>query len=101
MNNLSRRAYLIACVGAAGLSGCAKQATVATACSDTSALSPVDKQARETLAYADQSPVANQTCQNCSIYIEPSKFGQCGTCQLIKGQINAAGYCTAWAAKNG
>jgi hypothetical protein len=106
-NNLSRRAYLSRCctigityaAAGFGTSGCAKQSVVSAACTDTSTLTAADKETRKSLAYVDVSPMANQTCQNCSIYVEASKAGQCGTCHLLKGDIAAEGYCNAWAAK--
>jgi hypothetical protein len=102
---LSRRAYLNRCwslsaaIAAGGLSSCAKEGTPYASCTDTRSLSETDMETRRSLAYVDQSTVANRACANCVIYIEPASPGQCGNCQLVKGQISASGYCNAWAAK--
>jgi hypothetical protein len=103
---VSRRVYLKSCgsltaaivVGGFG-TGCAKKEVASASCTDTSGISDMDRQTRASLAYVDQSAIAERTCANCVLYIEPVTYGTCGACQLVKGQVSAGGHCNAWAAK--
>jgi hypothetical protein len=100
---LSRREILrssvhLVLVGSAPmvLGGCSK---TPLECTDISALDTADRQLRESLAYQDQSPVGkDKSCLNCEFF-KPGGRNECGTCTLIKGPINPAGYCNSWAAK--
>ncbi len=78
------------------LGGCSK---TPLECTDTSALSTADRQLRESLKYQDQSPIGkDKSCLNCEFF-KPGSRNECGTCTLVKGPINPAGYCNSWAAK--
>ena len=68
-------------------------------CVDTSSLPPQDIQLRTSLAYVDRSPDAAKVCSNCQQFNAPAAAGSCGSCKLVKGPINPAGYCNSWAAK--
>lgn len=108
-STVSRRDFLMRCaaLGAAGsvLSACGGDSSTADgggACSDVSALSPADAQQRQamaqTLNYVEETPIPEKRCDNCKFW-QPAEGGAaCGGCQLIKGPINPAGYCTSWVA---
>ncbi len=61
------------------------------------ALSQQERQQRDALGYTDETPIAEQTCDNCKLYIPESETKPCGTCTLFKGPVASAGYCTYWA----
>ena len=103
---ISRRACLIRCgstyvavVAGLGAAGCANESAETATCKGTASLSDVDRQTRASFGYVEVSAVADRNCANCSVYVVPSGGGSCGGCQIIKGQIAAAGYCNAWAPK--
>ena len=66
-------------------------------CDDTSGLSMADRQGREAMAYVEASADAAKTCANCALYTAGAE-GACGSCSVVKGSINPAGYCNVWAA---
>ncbi len=73
--------------------------TMASAdCTDVSALTDAEKQTRTSLQYVDQTANPDQRCDNCQLYVAATGDSACGTCQIIKGPINPAGYCISWAA---
>ena len=68
-------------------------------CSDLSGISDNDIAVREKLGYVKESPLPDNQCQNCNLFL-PQKEGQaCGGCMLFKGPVYASGYCTYWAPK--
>ena len=68
-------------------------------CVDTMGLSPDEVAARvNTLAYVDKSPYPDKLCSGCLQY-QPAMQGQCGSCKVVKGPINPAGYCKSFAPK--
>lgn len=79
----------------------AAPAAKALNCAGTDGLSDPDKQTRVTFKYVDKSPEAAKNCANCQLYVVAKAEGSCGGCQIVKGTINPAGYCTAWQAKQG
>jgi hypothetical protein len=103
---LSRRQVLRgAALGAVALGAgvasvaCGKEQPKALACSDTTALSPADLQVRQTvLGYVEASTTPGKTCLACQQFIEGPPGG-CGTCKIVKGPINPAGYCKSFLAK--
>jgi hypothetical protein len=100
---LSRREILrgsvhLAIIGSVSmvLGGCSK---TPLECTDISALDAADRQLRESLEYQDQSPLGkDKSCQSCEFF-KPAGRNECGSCTLIQGPINPAGYCNSWAAK--
>ncbi len=72
---------------------------VAEGCGDVSGLTDAEVQMRETLAYVDESSVADKTCLNCQLYEDAAAGSACGGCKVIKGPIAPGGYCNSWAAK--
>lgn len=67
-------------------------------CDDLSNVSAEEIQKRENLGYATESPIADNQCNNCNLYLPPGKK-PCGGCMLFKGPVHAEGYCTYWAPK--
>jgi hypothetical protein len=80
-----------------GSVACSKPA--ALACVDTTGLSATDMQVRTALVYVDKSTEAGKTCLGCLQYVPPPAAGSCGTCKIVKGPINPAGYCKSFVAK--
>ena len=84
---------LFAVVGTA----CSKEQK-ALSCTDTMSLSAADAQVRTSLAYQDKSPEPGKSCTGCQQFI-PAAPDACGTCKVLKGPINPAGYCKSFAPK--
>lgn len=78
------------------VTGCDKKKELS--CTDTSALSADEKQARDGVSYVDKSIESGKNCENCAQF-KPGAADQCGSCNVVKGPINPAGYCKIWAAK--
>lgn len=70
----------------------------AARCQPDSDLTAQDQQTRQSLAYSDQSPRADQSCRNCRFYQKPTTDTSCGGCQLLRGAVAAGGHCNAWIA---
>ena len=68
-------------------------------CDDLSGLSESDIKTRVGLGYVKQSPQQNMQCNNCNLFLPPTKDKKCGGCLLFKGPVDAEGYCTNWAVK--
>jgi len=68
-------------------------------CSDLSQLSQEDIEIRENFEYVDQTPIPEQRCDNCELWIAPAEGKKCGGCQIMNGPVKAKGYCTAWIAQ--
>ncbi|HLK36460.1 MAG TPA: high-potential iron-sulfur protein [Polyangiaceae bacterium] len=67
-------------------------------CTDTTALSTADLQARTALQYMDTSVEPGKNCTGCQQFI-PAAPDACGTCKVVKGPINPKGYCKSFVAK--
>lgn len=65
---------------------------------DSSAMTASDVQKRKQLGYVDQTPIADNYCANCALYLQPKEGSTKGGCQLFKGPVEPNGYCTYWAA---
>lgn len=68
-------------------------------CGDYSKLTPADHAARERLGYEEKSPVVEQQCHFCNLWLPPKEGQSCGGCTLFKGPIEPKGTCTYWAPK--
>lgn len=68
-------------------------------CSDLSSVPESDVELRRKFAYVKESPIADNHCHNCNLYLPPKDASPCGSCMLFKGPVNANGYCTYWAPK--
>jgi hypothetical protein len=47
----------------------------------------------------DDSPIAENQCNNCNLYLPPKGDKPCGGCILFQGPVQPEGYCTYWALK--
>ena len=96
---------------AAAFTGCGKQekqekedtGTAATSepkdCSDLSNITEEQIAVREKLGYVKESPLPDNQCQNCNLFLPPKEGAKCGGCMLFKGPVYAEAYCTYWAPK--
>ena len=93
---------------AATFTGCGKQekqenatasASTPTDCGDLSNVSEEQIAVREKFAYVTKSPLPDNQCQNCNLYLPPKEGEACGGCMLFKGPVYAEAYCTYWAPK--
>mgnify|MGYP005848430591 CR=1 FL=1 len=112
MDQISRKDFLVkglvtgAALAGAGaiLAACKKEEKKAEApaasCNDTTGLTPEDIQQRTNLQYVEQTADPAKRCDGCALYIAAAAGAACGGCNLIKGPINPAGYCTSWVAKS-
>ncbi len=66
-------------------------------CNDTSGLTEQEVAMRNQLQYVDVTPIAEETCDNCSLWLAAEAGSSCGGCNLLKGPIAPAGYCISWA----
>ena len=70
-------------------------------CSDLSGVPENQVELRKKFAYVKESPIADNHCNNCNLYLPPKSGDACGSCLLFKGPVNPSGYCTYWAPKVG
>jgi len=68
-------------------------------CDDLSGVSETDLANRKKLGYVEKSPLADNQCQNCNLYLPPKEGEKCGGCMLFKGPVFPEAYCTYWAPK--
>lgn len=68
-------------------------------CRDLTGVSEQDLAVRKKLAYVNESPIPDNECNNCNLYLPPTGEKKCGGCMLFKGPVEAKGYCTYWAPK--
>ncbi|MEZ5041763.1 MAG: high-potential iron-sulfur protein [Saprospiraceae bacterium] len=73
------------------------KAIQSNACDDLSSLNEAEKTLRQTFGYVRESPVADNHCNNCNLWIPNESDKACGKCLLFKGPVYATGYCTYWA----
>ncbi len=66
-------------------------------CNDLSGVSDNELKKRQTLGYVEESPLADNHCSNCNLYLPPGKEQACGGCMLFHGPVYASGYCAYWA----
>lgn len=115
--NHSRRNFLgklagasLAVAGVTVLAGCENKKELNTnpqsqnekpvlSCDDLTGVSESDLGVRKKLGYVEQSPIAENTCHNCNLYLPPKPDHKCGGCMLFKGPVFADAYCTYWAPK--
>lgn len=83
--------------GASGQGEAAGGAVANVDCSDLSSLTENDMQLRENLKYVVETADPAKRCDNCQFYVTTDET--CGTCTILKGPIEPAGYCMTWAAK--
>lgn len=96
-------------IGANSLAGCENKKETNTAqsknekpvssCDDLTGVSESDLGVRKKLGYVEESPIAENKCHNCNLYLPPKPAQQCGGCVLFKGPVFTDAYCTYWAPK--
>lgn len=74
----------------------------ATTIIDSSQMTQEDFDKRKNLGYVEKSPMEENRCENCALYLQPEgENKKYGGCQLLRGPIAPDGYCPYWAAKQG
>jgi hypothetical protein len=68
-------------------------------CDDLSKVSADEISKRKKLAYVSKSPIEDNNCQNCNLFI-PAPDKPCGACLLFKGPVSPEGHCAYWAPIN-
>lgn len=68
-------------------------------CDDLTGLSDADKGTRTANGYVGKSTEAGKSCTGCTFFNVPAGGAACGTCKVVKGPIDAAGYCKLFAVK--
>jgi hypothetical protein len=66
-------------------------------CDDMTGVSPAELAKRKKLAYVTKSPIEDNHCSNCALYLRPAKGKACGGCVLFKGPVRPTAYCAYWA----
>jgi hypothetical protein len=115
MEGCSRRDFLDRCltaassaVGVLAMGSCGKKKDAVenapidapvSSCEDMSQVSEEDLAVRNKLGYVKESPIADNQCENCNLFLPPKGQEPCGGCMLIKGPVYLTGYCTYWAPK--
>lgn len=110
---ISRRKFILRSVGISSISlavlnflSCDRKTTVekksgtealVDPCDDLSGVSQNDIDLRQKLGYVNESPIEDNKCDNCNLFLPSSSNQKCGGCMLFKGPVYAAGYCTYWA----
>ncbi|HYH57204.1 MAG TPA: high-potential iron-sulfur protein [Anseongella sp.] len=71
--------------------------TPVNSCEDFSGVSQEELEKRKNLGYVEESPIPDNQCQNCNLWLPPAEGKECGGCTLFKGPVYASAYCTYWA----
>jgi hypothetical protein len=95
--DLLQRSAAYGVLAALGATACSKTES-ALSCADTTGLSASDMQVRLSLAYADVSMQPGKACSGCQQFL-PGPEGKCGSCKVLRGPINPAGYCKSFVAR--
>jgi hypothetical protein len=66
-------------------------------CGDLEGLPEAELSKRKQLGYVEATPIDDNTCDNCQLYLPPTAERKCGGCQLFKGPVLEKAYCTYWA----
>jgi hypothetical protein len=66
-------------------------------CEDFTTASENDLALRKKLGYVKESPIEDNRCDNCNLFLPPAAGAKCGGCMLFKGPVYPSGYCTYWA----
>lgn len=69
-------------------------------CDDMKGVTPAELAKRKKLAYVNKTPIEDNHCSNCALYVPPAKGKPCGGCVLFKGPVRPNGYCAYWAPIN-
>lgn len=68
-----------------------------TSCDDLEGLPEDEISKRNQLGYVEETPIDDNICDNCQLYLPPTTERKCGGCQLFKGPVKEKAYCTYWA----
>jgi len=68
-----------------------------TSCDDLTGLPEEEISKRKQLGYVEETPIDDNTCDNCQLYLPATPDRKCGGCQLFKGPVKEKAYCTYWA----
>ena len=68
-------------------------------CDDLTGVPETDIELRQKFAYLSESPISDNQCDNCNLYLPAKPGNKCGGCMLFKGPVEPSGYCTYWAPK--
>lgn len=68
-----------------------------TDCADLDGLPESEISKRNQLGYVEKTPISDNICDNCQLYLPPTETRKCGGCQLFKGPVKPEAYCTYWA----
>ena len=71
--------------------------STADPCTDFSSIEPAELEKRKALGYVEKSPIPDNICENCKLFIPWEEGSNCGGCQLFKGPVFLDAYCTYWA----
>ena len=71
--------------------------TKANSCEDLADVPTVDVEKRKSLGYTSHSPIPDNHCSNCQLFVPPKAGLECGGCLLFAGPVSPEGYCTYWA----
>jgi hypothetical protein len=96
--DLFQQSAALGVLAVVGASGCGKSQPAGPSCSDTSGLAAADVGVRTALAYSEVSMEPGKSCSICQQFL-PGAPNACGTCKVVRGPINPAGSCKAFAAK--
>lgn len=66
-------------------------------CTDFSNVDPAELEKRKALGYVEKSPIPDNLCENCKLFVPGKEGTGCGGCQLFKGPVLLDAYCTYWA----
>ncbi|GAA4439979.1 high-potential iron-sulfur protein [Ravibacter arvi] len=75
----------------------APQAAGTDPCTDFSKVEPSELEKRKALGYVEKSPIPENLCENCKLFVPGQADANCGGCQLFKGPVFKDAYCTYWA----
>jgi hypothetical protein len=67
------------------------------ACDDLEGVPQSDVDLRQKFGYVKKSPVPENECNNCNLYLPPKAEEKCGGCMLFKGPVFLEAYCAYWA----
>jgi len=68
-------------------------------CDDLRRVSEAERTKRKSFGYVSKTPIADNQCSNCNLYLPPKEAQACGKCILFEGPVQSEGYCTYWALK--
>lgn len=66
-------------------------------CDDLSGVSEAELEKRQKFGYVSETPIPENRCDNCNLFLPPGEGQACGGCMLFKGPVYPGAYCTYWA----